>query len=589
MNQVTATAPTEPIKAQRMNNAGVANSQAFRDKGERSVVSRFVLPAILLLVYLLQCAWFIQSQSLTFDEPINIVSGLEEWRTGQYSGGMGMTDHPPLARLLCTLPAIESRFQIDDKVVPTPESVAWHNSDFASYGRVLPSPEAITWHTRPVNAILGTVLGLLLWFAARGLYSTHAANFVLALFAFSPSLIAHFSLAATNDGAMTLMLFATVLQLARWRQHQSWAQALLMGFALGGMLLTKASSVPFFVMAVVLMLVLKHDSIAILPSRWNWRQTLTAIVISGLVVWGAYRFHISKLTLTATQAHMSIAVPDRPDQITRDLAMPIHVSLPIPAFEYARAIAFQLFHDKAGHPAFLLGRNYIGGSRLYFPVTLALKWPIVTLLLLTVAIGLICFRRTKLPRNFWLWSAFPVIYLALAEISNLNLGERYILPAYPFALLACGSVWQYTRRRPVVAAVLLLTLAIHVADVMRYAPDYLSYFNPFVRSDRSYRLLSDSNVDWGQGLVALRKYQDLHPNVPIHLAYFGSVDPAVYGIRAIPLMPNERVSGTVVVSATYLTGQTLPDPNGYHWVLQYPVESVVNHSLYIFSTSGRGK
>src|SRR4029077_16712586 len=107
----------------------------------------------------------------------------------------------------------------------------------------------------------------------------------------------------------------------------------------------------------------------------------------------------------------------------------------------------------------------------------------------------------------------------------------------------------------------LIALAIHAGDVLRYAPDYLSYFNLFVSPASSYKLLSDSNVDWGEGLVALRHYEQAHPSVPIHLAYFGSVAPAIYGIRAIPLMPTERVSGTVVISATYLSGQSLPDPN----------------------------
>ena len=131
-------------------------------------------------------------------------------------------------------------------------------------------------------------------------------------------------------------------------------------------------------------------------------------------------------------------------------------------------------------------------------------------------------------------------------------------------------------------ALLLVALAVHVGDVGRYAPDYLSYFNLCVRPTSSYKLLSDSNVDWGEGLVALRHYQQMHPGVPIHLAYFGNVDPAAYGIRAIPLMPDERASGTVIISASYLSGQSLPDPNAYHWVLQYPRKLILNHSLYVF-------
>jgi hypothetical protein len=100
--------------------------------------------------------------------------------------------------------------------------------------------------------------------------------------------------------------------------------------------------------------------------------------------------------------------------------------------------------------------------------------------------------------------------------------------------------------------------------------------------------LSDSNLDWGQGLLALRKYQQQHPNETIHLAYFGTMDPRLYGIRYIPLAPNEKVSGTVVVSATHLSGQLLDDPNGYRWTSQYP-EVVLDHSLHVFQVPSQGR
>ena len=330
-------------------------------------LSTVILPAILLLAYLAQCAWFIQSQSFTFDEPIDILSGLEQWRTGQFSGGAGMNDHPPLARMLCTLPAINSRFQIGDQVVPNPEAVAWHNSDFDSFGHVLPNPEAMAWHTRPVNAMLGAVLGLLLWLAARSLYSTNAANFVLALFAFSPSLIAHFSLAATNDGVMTLMLFATVFQLFRWHHDRSWPQTVLLGLVLGGLLLAKASRYPLFVVAIALMLVLKPGSIAIRPAEWNWRQAVTAFLICFLIVWGAYRFHVSKVTLAASDIQIRIAIPKRADPIMRHSSRTFQISVPVPAFEFVQGLGYQLRHNKGGHFAFLLGRSYVGGSTIVFP------------------------------------------------------------------------------------------------------------------------------------------------------------------------------------------------------------------------------
>jgi hypothetical protein len=575
----------EPVAAELPASRRASSDRTARDAAGKRTVSAFVVPAVLLLAYLAQCAWFIGTQSFTFDEPINIISGLEQWRTGQFSGGQGMNDHPPLSRILCTLPALNERFQIGDKTVPNPESVVWGNSDFDSFGRILPSPESLAWHTRPVNALLGAVLGLLLWLAARSIYSIHAANFVLALFAFSPSMIGHFSLAATNDGALTLMLFATVFQLCRWRRNQTWPQTVLLGAVLGALLISKASSLPFFMAALALALVLKADSFAIRPSQWNWRKTAAASVIAFFVVWGAYHFHVAKITLATSDVQMRIAIPNRPDPVVRQSAHVFHVTVPVPAFEFVQGLGYQLAHDERGHGGFLLGRAYRGGSRWYFPVVISLKWPTMVLALLLAAVGTIFWRRTPRPRDLALWVAFPAAYFMLAEFSKLNLGERYILPVYPFALLFCGSLWQFTKRR-VVLALLLGAVAIHVMDVLRYAPDYISYFNLFVNPDGSYRLVSDSNVDWGEGLIALRKYQQAHPNEPIHLAYFGNVDPTLYGIRSIPLAPNERASGTVIVSAEFLSGQTLPDPAGYHWVLQYPTKSILNHSLYVFEVPG---
>ena len=78
----------------------------------RLTLATVTIPALLLLAYLAQCAWFIGTQSLTIDEPMNIMAGLEQWRTGQYSGGIAWNDHPPLARQAEYLAGTNPKFQI---------------------------------------------------------------------------------------------------------------------------------------------------------------------------------------------------------------------------------------------------------------------------------------------------------------------------------------------------------------------------------------------------------------------------------------------------------------------------------------------
>jgi hypothetical protein len=127
--------------------------------------------------------------------------------------------------------------------------------------------------------------------------------------------------------------------------------------------------------------------------------------------------------------------------------------------------------------------------------------------------------------------------------------------------------------------VLLLAQA---ADIARYAPGYLSYFTVLVKPADTWQLLSDSNTDWGQGLVALRKFQAEHPGEPLHLAYVGEVDPAWYNIQYTRLKEEDHPSGLVIVSATHLSGQLLQNHFAYRWLLRYPVKTILDHSLYVF-------
>ena len=56
-----------------------------------------IMAALLVGIYIAQCAWFIRTQSFTNDEPEHLVAGLEAWRYGEFAR---WHDQPPLARLI---------------------------------------------------------------------------------------------------------------------------------------------------------------------------------------------------------------------------------------------------------------------------------------------------------------------------------------------------------------------------------------------------------------------------------------------------------------------------------------------------------
>ena len=188
-----------------------------------------------------------------------------------------------------------------------------------------------------------------------------------------------------------------------------------------------------------------------------------------------------------------------------------------------------------------------------------------------------------------------VLYLASAITSNLNLGIRHVLPIYPFIyLLIALAAAKLATIQPRIfkwsAAMLGVALAV---ESLAAFPNYLAFFNAPSRPFH-LRLLSDSNIDWGQDLLLLNRWQQDHPRTRLYLCYFGSVDPAVYGIDYINLPGGTYFNreeqrpdapGVIAISASRLQGVHLsPELRAFYRDLlndQEPID-VLGGSIYLF-------
>ncbi len=535
---------------------------------------RWWIPTSLLALFALQSLWFIGTQSLTYDEPGHIIAGVDAWQHGRFEM---WPDHPPLGRYWLTLPL--ARTHVD--IVQEPLPHGYHVS------AMQPGPEWLAWHTRPMNTLLGLALGLALWFATRRYFSEGAANVALALFAFAPSLIAHFSL-TTTDGIGTLFVFLTACQIVLWRRNPSPRRTVLMGLVLGGLLLAKLYTPPEMLLAILLMLVLPTGAERKLrwvnpPRQWNWKPALTALGMALVILWAGYLFHVSHLTVRDGQVVVTF-----PNRLTSTLATKskLHLNLWIPAGEYVEGARLVAMSNRHGRPAWFWGRIYPrGGIKTFYLAAIALKWPTILLLLFFASLVLGVRKTCRAPRDLLITCLFGLMFLAFVLQSRFDIGERHILPLYPFALLIAGGLWEHVRKHRTARALVVLALCLNAADALRSAPDYLAYLNVFVKPENSWRLLTDSSLDWGQGLLALRAYERTHPEKTLYLAYFGSVDPKLYGIRATPLAPHEQVKGTVIAGASCLSGQVLDDYDSYHWLWRYRPKHVLDHAMWVFDTA----
>jgi hypothetical protein len=187
-----------------------------------------------------------------------------------------------------------------------------------------------------------------------------------------------------------------------------------------------------------------------------------------------------------------------------------------------------------GRRAFLCGQIRVQGWWYYFPLAMLFKTPVATLtgLALAVAFWIGSARRWAEARRDWravcALVVAPIIYLAAAMHGNLNIGLRHIFPVYPFLFIFLGVMAaQACRRWPkTTPCVLVLLFAGLIAETVAAYPDYIPFFNVAAGGSRGgLRLLSDSNLDWGQDLPALARWQREHPDRQLYLCQFALPDP----------------------------------------------------------------
>ena len=122
--------------------------------------------------------------------------------------------------------------------------------------------------------------------------------------------------------------------------------------------------------------------------------------------------------------------------------------------------------------------------------------------------------------------------------SHLDIGIRHILPVYPFLFILIGiaaarSINLWPRASIAIVGVFVLGLAVESYAAF---PNFIPFFNVAAGGPRGgLNLLGDSNIDWGQELPDLAKWQARNPDCTLYLGYFGFADPKTYGVHAVIL------------------------------------------------------
>ena len=516
-----------------------------------------------LLLVLLALLWLgARGDGLTTDEGIYIPAGLRHLARGDFSLN---PETPPLAKLLCALP-------LQGRGLPAParrrgESDAdWARrilAGAADLGALIPAARL------PV-VVLTVLLAAGLWAWARATHGATAGWAALALAVFHPSLLAHGHL-ATTDLPATAGMLATSAAFWWWSRRPGLARAALVGLAFGLAISTRLTAA---VLAPCLGLWALVECWRLPPAERRPRagQLLGLALLSLLLglgtVWASYGFRYS-------------AAPDgRPARVVvlRDGAGGGHAwllgSRLLPE-AYLEGLRFQLEHERRGHPAYLLGERSRRGWRSYFLVAFLVKntpgFLVATLLLLAALL-----RRPPAWQSVetqWLLPALATF--AAASLGHIQIGERYLLPVYPYLILLIASRAAPLMARAQGRVLALAVAALHVAPAVAAAqPGHLAYFNALAGGTAgAHRVLLDSNLDWGQDLPRLARWMRDHGVDEVQLGYLGSDFPDRLGIRHRDLPGRhpcsagpavEPFAGVLVVSPNLLLNLLdRPGPNPY--------------------------
>ena len=458
--------------------------------------------------------------------------------------------HPPLIKQLCAIPLVFLGIEMPADAATIRDlgrdiTYQWKfGRDFLA--RNPPVERLVFWSRVPAIVLSAALAGLVAVWATE-LWGPWGGVLSLFLYVFDPTLSAHSQLVTTDVG---FALFATlfVYTLRRFANAPSSAALAAAGFTLGLAFAAKFSAVVLVPIAGCLLLLCGKRRVFALP---------VILTIAGVVVWAIYFF-------------------------PRD---------PLFYWEGLRLVKGD-FDPRAVH--LLMGELSHETWYGYFLVAWLIKTPLPELAILAAAIACLVLG----VRSSWREEAFLLLPLcALFAGYSLfapPLGVRYVIPCYPFLYVLAGrlatpAVMAIRGARPALAACAIW----YVAEFAAIWPDHLPYFNQIAGGFRGgLAWLDDSNVDWGQGLIELREYlrEETSPPPPA-LCYFGSVDPAIYGVVARPvwiddLVPRPKPGRWILSSFCVARARVWLEQrfgNGAeNWFAHHSPTAIVGHVYYVY-------
>ena len=560
----------------------------------------WVITAVIALiaVQLVQIVVGIHRESLTWDEEDHMYAGYRMWKNGDY--GLN-PEHPPLVKLLATLPVLAEKLW-----VPPLKGIYFKGEAYLGGRDWLEHDDGgsqrLVFRMRLATTLLAVALSLVVFFSAREWFGTTAALVALTLVVFDPNILAHSGLVTTDLGA-TLFFLAALYAFYRYVKQPSLIRLAIAGIVLGLLLATKHSGVMLGPMLAVL--VCWEVVVAAKGTRVRTAMRLggglgAMVLLAVGVLWAFYGFRYAArpvgLQLIPSLDAYSHQLKPLDFGVIWWMA---HLHL-LPESYLFGMVDIRVFG--ANFSTFVLGKWHPHGVWWYFPAAIAIKTTLGMLALVLLAgFAILTGKLGKGPDHsralvyvLFVW----VAYLITAGANGLNIGVRHILPLYALAAVIAGAgAAALASRSRTWMWVCGALVAAHIASALSVFPNSLAYANEAWGGARNtHNVLNDSNVDWGRQLYQVKEWEDRHPGEDCWLAYTVRpfIHPETYGVHC-HVLPNGLggagkeivppiIHGSVLLSAGEVDGSLWPsqETNPYRNFQKVKPDEEIDYGVLVY-------
>ena len=509
--------------------------------------------ALLIVVAVVRMLSTMRIYSQTVDEGSHIAAGLEVYQFHQYTVQF---ENPPPARLVMAAAPYLSGMRYRPEQ-PWPERMS---NVFYSHGKY----ERNVLLARIGNLLFFILAAIGVWLLARDDLGAEGGVLAVLLFTMEP-IVMGYSALATHDASSVTGLVLALLAFRRWLRDPTLGGALLFGAAFGFSIVCKYSDIVFVPVACVTMAAIRllHDR----DGRRRFWRALTMMVpaaaVTLLTTWAGFGFAMGpRALLTPFEQGFG--------QRGRQLLSHIDPATRIPAPAFFTGIAVLVNDGRAGMTSYLCGRSGTTGWWWYFPFAVAMK---TTLALLALVVAGAWAARGSLRWTWLEWACASLAMIAVSMSSPLDIGVRYLLPVYATLAIAGATaalaMIRHSRPLRIVAAVLL---ALQIGASLMAHPDYFPYFNLLAGSEPA-RYLIDSNLDWGQDILRLRKVTRELKIPSLTVSVLGLFDYPALGFPPVAqASPWKTSHGWVAVSEQ--SYQLSKIWHGWEWLPPHPYRRV---------------